>query len=429
MKIETLKKNHLKRNIIIGVIVILIISAVILNFTRAKYRVTQSIPLVNGTINYKPYDFKMIAMYQENDSGEYESVDTVPISGYTLNTTESYCEVNNEEDSSIPMTYEDGRVYIGVNTKGTKCYLYFDEQVNAGNTILAGKTISTRSRFSSVLTTNTTGTIYRATDDDGATYYYAGNVTDNWVKWAGFYWRIIRINGDGTIRILYNGTSTETSGDTTQLENTSVFNLYNNDNMYVGFKYTNGSVHGTEINSTILTILNNWYSTNLISYENYIDINAGFCNDRMPSTSASSSNGNGGTGTTATYYDAYIRLVTNKTPTFECQNSSDLFTVSSSNKGNKSLTYPIGLITADEISYAGGVNGAATVNYDYYLYTGEFYWTMSPFNYVSMFSMDSNGRINHADMNDVSGVRPVINLKADVTISGSGTTSDPYTIS
>ena len=64
MKIETLQKSHLKRNIILGVVTILIISAVILNFTKAKYRTTQSIPLVNGTINYTLPDLNIIGLYR-----------------------------------------------------------------------------------------------------------------------------------------------------------------------------------------------------------------------------------------------------------------------------------------------------------------------------------------------------------------------------
>ena len=94
MQIETLKKSHLKRNILIGIVAVAVISAIVLNFTRAKYRTTQSIPLVNGTINYTPYDLNTIAMYQQNDSGEYESIDTVPESGYQLNEEQSYCAVN-----------------------------------------------------------------------------------------------------------------------------------------------------------------------------------------------------------------------------------------------------------------------------------------------------------------------------------------------
>lgn len=436
MKFEVLRKNHLKRNIIIGVIAVLIISAIVLNFTRARYRITESIPLVNGTINYTPYDFKMIAMYQESNNGEYVSIDSVPTSGYTLNTTESYCEINGEKDSSIPMSYEDGRVYIGVNTKGTKCYLYFDEyEMTAKDTILANKRISTRSNFSTTLTTDTTGTIYSAIDDDGTTYYFAGAPTDNWVSFAGYYWRIIRINGDGTIRIIYNGTSTATTGNGTQLSSTSAFNSSYNNNAYVGFKYTSGSVHGTGANSTILDLLNSWYSNNLPSYESYIDTNAGYCGDRQPSTDNIVNNGLGGTGTTLTYYGAWHRLygagtVSNALPTFEC-NNNDLYTVSESSKGNHALAYPIGLITADEVVYSGGfVNN---VNKNYYLYTGYSYWTMTPAyfmdGFAGVFAIDTDRSLVSSDVIGARGIRPVINLRSDVTISsGDGTSSNPYVI-
>ena len=80
MKFEVLKQSHLKRNIMIGVVAVAIISACVLTFTQAKYRTTQSISLANGTINYKPYDFKVLAMYQEGDSG-YVEIDEMPGSG------------------------------------------------------------------------------------------------------------------------------------------------------------------------------------------------------------------------------------------------------------------------------------------------------------------------------------------------------------
>ena len=78
MEFEVLKKSHIKRNILIGVVVVAIISAMVLNFTKAKYRVTESIPIVNGTIHYTPYDLKLISMYQESESEKYESIDTIP---------------------------------------------------------------------------------------------------------------------------------------------------------------------------------------------------------------------------------------------------------------------------------------------------------------------------------------------------------------
>ena len=189
MKFEVLKKSHLKRNIVIGVLVIGVISAVILNFTKAKYRTTQSIPLVSGTINYTPYDFKMVAMYQKEDGGEYVSIDQVPTSGYTLNTEQSYCEVNGKKDSNIEIEYANGKInFLGMTIKGTKCTLYFDEVVAVSDTLLANyPTQLTRSSFTSTVTNTTTGTIYYADTSKGRTYYFAGNPTDNWVSFGGFY--------------------------------------------------------------------------------------------------------------------------------------------------------------------------------------------------------------------------------------------------
>ena len=138
MDFETLKKSHLKRNIIIGVVAVLIISAVILNFTRAKYRVTQSIPLVNGTINYTPYDFKMVAMYQENENGEYIEIEKIPSNGYIINEEKSYCEINGEKDNDAKLATIDGNHTIANLQKGTKCYLYFEEYVPTASEIIAG---------------------------------------------------------------------------------------------------------------------------------------------------------------------------------------------------------------------------------------------------------------------------------------------------
>ena len=153
-----------------------------------------------------------------------------------------------------------------------------------------------------------------------------------------------------------------------------------------------------------------------------IDTNTGFCNDRTPSSGT-------GTGTTKAFYAAYNRLDTNKKPSFKCTNSSDLFTIRSSNKGNKALQYPIGLITADEVAYAGGVDGRS--NTSYYLYADQDYWTMSPrsFDNSGAYMFRAGSGISNTTVNRAYGVRPVINLKADVTISsGDGTASNPYVI-
>ena len=429
MNFEVLKRSHLKRNIIIGVVAVLIISAVILNFTKAKYRVTQSIPLVNGTINYSASDLNAVAIYVNGDSG-YTKSDTIPESGYVLNEEESYCTVDGEEDTNISLSYDVATKSLSVTpmtTQGTKCYLYFDEKgITNIEELIASKTIATRDDFSTTLEEDTTGTIYQAEDDDGTTYYFAGNPSDNWVQWAGYYWRIIRINGDGTLRLIYNGTSTNTTGTETQIS-ASAFNSSWYDNAYVGFKYTIDNVHGTETNSTILASLDSWYSSNLSSYADDIDTNAGFCNDRTPH------NGDG-LGTNTTYYAANIRLINNKTPSFKCTNNNDLFTVNSSNKGNKSLQYPIGLITADEVAYAGGVSEIN--NNSYYLHTTQDYWTMTPFWYGSwegagVFAVYSSGDLSKSIVDSTTlGVRPVVNLKADTQFSvGDGTASNPFVVS
>ena len=438
MEFEVLKRSHLKRNIIIGVVVVAVISAIVLNFTRAKYRTTQSIPLVNGTINYTPYDFKLIAMYQQNDSGEYESIDTVPESGYQLNEELSYCEVNDTRDNSISIEYQDGKInFLGMTTKGTKCYLYFDEQLcngNACNTILANKDIQERSDFSTTLSTNTNGIIFEEQTSDGTTYYFAGDTDENWVSFAGYYWRIIRINEDGSIKMIYNGTTTNQTGTTTQVQ-TSAFNSASNNNMYVGYMYQSNQVHGLTSSSTIKGVLDGWYEENLLGEpeEDLISTEAGFCGDRTSTTTdGGAPNDTGGTGTTVTYYGATYRLYTNKTPTFECPDEdNDLYTVDGSSKGNHALDYPIGLITADEVAYAGGVYN--TNNYGYYLYTNSLYWTMSPyyfnFNRADMFIVYSRGGLSYVGVSSAYGVRPVLNLKAEVTISsGDGTSSSPFVV-
>ena len=203
--------------------------------------------------------------------------------------------------------------------------------------------------------------------------------------------------------------------------------------MYVGYIYQNNQVHGLTNSSTIKGALDQWYQDYLATkYGDMIDGNAGFCGDREPSTSSTASNGSGGTGTTETYYGAYIRLLgNNKVLTFECKNESDLYTISGSEEGNNALTYPIGLINLDEAAYAGGVWGSS--NQSYYLYTKQDYWTMSPFYFYSgtayVFYVTANGNLVSYWTTSRFGIRPVINLKANVKISsGTGTSSNPYIV-
>ena len=115
-----------------------------------------------------------------------------------FNSEESYCTINGKEDPSITVNYNADTKSLSVSpmtTKGIKCYLYFDEEPSVAETLLANyPTKLTRTDFSTIVTNTTTGTIYYADTSKGITYYFAGNPTDNWVSFGGFYWRIIRVN-------------------------------------------------------------------------------------------------------------------------------------------------------------------------------------------------------------------------------------------
>ena len=161
MEFEVLKQSHLKRNIFIIVGIVLIISAIVLNFTRAKYRVTESIPLVNGTINYSLADLNIVAITVDG-----EPSDTIPEGNYEL-TEESYCTVNGEKDNTISLNYDSSTQTLQVipfTTKGTKCYLDFTKKASAGETILANVTVNEETPdFSQVATTDEA--MYAAEDD------------------------------------------------------------------------------------------------------------------------------------------------------------------------------------------------------------------------------------------------------------------------
>jgi len=291
--------------------------------------------------------------------------------------------------------------------------------------------------------TNGKGLYYTSTNTENnlRTYYFRGDVKNNYVKFGkdnqgnDLYWRIIRINEDGSTRMIYQGTSATATGEDASIGK-SYFNTDNYDNVYFGYMYgTIGSdtyelTHANTNSSTIKTYIDNWYSTktNLSTYLSTHLADSGFCNDR------SLSNGTG-IGATISYYGAYDRMYTNKTPQFLCPNAdNDLFTTSSSGKGNKALANPIGLITADEVAYAGGMDSASNSNY--YLYTGNHYWTISPSDSsgnsyrVDLYTVKNDGTLNHA-YSSVStySIRPVVNLQSGVEITGGyGTASNPYVI-
>ena len=288
-------------------------------------------------------------------------------------------------------------------------------------------TILTRNDFSTTITNTTTGTIYKSLDesqydDFGEVYYFAGNPTDNWVHFGGFYWRIIRINGNGSIRMIYSGVDYNTTNDDTI--GTSAFNSSYNNNMYVGYMYQSGQVHGLQRSSTIKGMLDNWYSTYIenenIHYDQYIDGNAGFCGDRRINSGT-------GIGTVSTDYQVNIRVI-NSIPKLSCE-KADTYTIDEFEHGNGALTYPIGLISADEAMFAG-IPNQNSINQNNYLVSMKSYCTISPSSYdnngASVFGVGLGGALIGWYVSNEMMIRPVINLKSDISLTGTGSIKDPY---
>ncbi|UKI27783.1 MAG: hypothetical protein L6V91_04290 [Bacilli bacterium] len=233
--------------------------------------------------------------------------------------------------------------------------------------------------------------------------------------------------------MIYAGTSAhangyDDSGTKDMSIGTSAFNLSYNDNTYVGYMYgtagatTYANTHSNTTNSTIKTKLDSWYDTNIVNTgnEGYI-ADAIYCNDRSVSSGT-------GIGTTVTHYAAKIRRNNGK-PTLKCTNNSDKFTKSTT-IGNGKLTKMMGLITSDEVVYAGGTTSN---NQEYYLYSGFWYWTMAPYSFssgnASVYDVNSGGNLSNGDVGVTSGaVRPVVSLKSDAISGGSGTAESPFLV-
>ena len=280
---------------------------------------------------------------------------------------------------------------------------------------------------------------------------------------ADMYWRIIRINGDGSIRMIYFGTTAPTSATATVMTgpgtqiSTSTFNDSMDKAEYVGYQYIKGQQHGfgkcdgtnnasctvngnTVYNSTIKQTIDKWYAGTTLK-DNDLIADQIFCNDRAASTSdVTYSNTNyttltswNSTGTQYSYGASGRLTQTTKSPQLICPTESDKFTVNTSN-GNGALTYPVGLITADEVAMAGGQQNSD--NSSYYLYTNEYYWSGSPYSFYSALSYAYEFGVStyggggaYIVSSTAYGARPVVSLSSKAKISGNGTYSKPYTVS
>ena len=418
---------------------------------NSNKEITLQVSNVNGTNNFaneKNFD------YDSSWSGLKRTL----VSGATIEsdgtlTTQNISITGKYYNLTIPQSSIEGKAFTG------KIYVtnYSCETIEpAYKTILANSKVNeTTPNFASTATTNEG--LYKAQDDLGTSYYYRGAVDNNWVKFGkdssgkDIYWRIIRINGDGSIRMIYTGTTAPTestkvvmTGEGTQI-GTSTFNSSTDKTEYVGYMYTSGEQHGTSTPSEIKTTIDNWYKTTTLETDlktkSLVSKDQIFCNDRTASTSDvtySTTNYTtltswNSTGTTY-YYGAYGRLMnTTTSPILTCPREEDKFTSKNSSIGNKALEYPVGLITADEIAMAGVVWNS--VNSSYYLYTNQNYWSGSPTDFISNYTdafefiVYSTGGITTSNVYSTAGARPVVSLSSEARLSGNGTYSNPYTVS
>ena len=300
---------------------------------------------------------------------------------------------------------------------------------------------------------NTTEALLASTEDDyGTSYYFRGAVKNNYVEFANKCWRIVRVGGDGSVKLILHNDNTAGAANPCDSANNSAsaafarysgttyksaFNTNSNDNAYVGFMYGTvgasdyATTHANTNKSTILTNLETWYNNNLKAYESVIDDNV-WCNDKTNVTDTTydpwSITPNGlGYAKNVTYYGATQRLVS-------ASNSAGGTGPSLNCNGKLSkITSKIGLITADELAFAGYAwNIDNTTTYLQENATGNSWWSLSPFFFDGDARVwgvgDSNGSFG-LYMSNTLAVRPSISLISSVTISGgTGTSEDPYII-
>ena len=555
-----------------------------LYFAYSKFFVSEDQVVIRTTVGDFINDDDVIGAYID---GEYSSTIPGKNDGYIVE------KVSCDNGAVGKWNSDDWGLFTTNLTKKTKCNVYF--KIDPIKKIIAQldttgncPTVNVDGSVNVTEGESTNSYLCKAKDAYGDSYYYRGNVTNNYVKFGEWqvrkyfgyysdtsndyqmydsleecqnassynkkcavgidigtpmYWRIIRINGDGTVRVIYDGISAHANGESNEDRQigTSAFNSSYNDNAYVGYMYGNSDIvepseysspisfkkkdtlyiskeytfdentklftlknpiqvlgsnlttdyigyyyadstptsvpssvstlykimgvttddfryvdikygyvyYGTSSkevaqtntnDSTIKTYIDNWYKTNIVgtTNEQYLADNI-FCNDRSISIYTDTSyntNTKPGYGTNSTLYRWGFgpqrgTNYGNMKMMLTCPQKNDAFTVSDTSKGNGALTYPVGLLSEDEIVLAGGWDFRSN---RYYLSIGQTWWTSSPQSAgpgASVWYLYSNGDATYLDdgVNWNAGVRPVFNLKAEVLAQGSGTASDPYRIS
>ncbi len=416
---------------------------------KLNYNLTMNI--TGGTI--KPSN----VMVAHGESGEF----TITAStGYTLNNPTVTCT------GGASHSLNGGTLSIGNIRTSQICTVILKKIPLLKDQILADHTTRPGARpnlNSGVFQDNNTKTLYTVsgkwTEGGKTVYYFSGNALDNWVYFAGLYWRIIRINEDGSVRLLYVGSDVNTEVGYIEY---SVYNkissVYDGPNpIYVGYMYgTAGNLANNRNNttkSTIKEVIDIWYNKTIKkSYNEYVSRTAIYCNDRA----------NSGYSTSATFdFVARYRLESNS-PSYKCGNNAsgslytgtngadiaDKFTGSTSTGNGALKDMPVALMTADEVAFAGGKLNENSKSYFYLNAKGTSvtgssnWWTMTPYDffwrdvidayYSMVFCVTNSYKFGNLGWNrryESFAVRPVLSLKSCVMWkSGDGTSDNPYTV-
>ena len=346
----------------------------------------------------------------------------------------------------------------GITKGSTKCNVIFKLQTFA-ETILANNEVKTPITTPGATVSTASEALLASVEDDyGTSYYFRGAVKNNYVQFANKCWRIVRVGGDGSVKlILHNDNTTGAANPCDAANNstsaafaryntqytdyhsyTSAFNKKYDDNAYVGFMYgtaganTYEATHANTNKSTILTNLETWYNNNLKTHEKVI-ADTTWCNDKTNVTDTTynpwSYGGNAtglGYGTNKTYYGAMQRLVS--------KNNSDGGTGPSliCNGELSKINSKVGLITVDELALAGyAYNKSNTTIYLQENATNYDWWSLSPHSFSSSRALvwRVSGSIGSNNVDIARGLRPSISLKPFTNVTGNGTSSSPFIIS
>lgn len=264
----------------------------------------------------------------------------------------------------------------------------FADLILLNNNVVAPKT-----RVGSEVATSNEGLISME-DNKGTSYYFRGNVDNNYVMIGDLTFRIVRINGDGTIRIVLNNVLDEARPYNTN----SLANL------------ASVSTLALLSSSSLISYLNSWYDENFREYSSFLTV-GDYCTDTTFNNNISG----------ITYSSVYERIFEDKAPNLFC--SGNIY------------SGKVGLLSVDEVVLAGAAENIP--NTSYYLYNKDIpgnYVTSSSYfinvsNNVAMINVMSNGALGDGVLvTNNSYIRPVIQVSVSAKVKGSGTIDDPYVI-